>query len=176
MLSMNFITWNVRGLGKPAKGFLVKDFLNLHFTDICCLQESKLDEISAATWREIGGSRLDNFCFILARGSAGGIVIGWNSALQTGTPVWRGNFTLSIEFYTRNVNLTWRCTTVYGPNARSLKFAFWEELRANVGPPGIPWIICGDFNANFNVEDKNSGPPNLEDIRKTNLFLQDLHL
>lgn len=42
---MNIVTWNVRGLGRPAKRFLVKDFLNLHFADVCCIQESKLEEI-----------------------------------------------------------------------------------------------------------------------------------
>lgn len=104
------------------------------------------------------------------------IVIGWNSAILTGKPVWSGTFTLSVEFFAKNVNLTWRCTTVYGPNAKSLKNAFWEELRASVGPPGMPWIIYGDFNATFNLEDKNGGPHNLEDIRQANLFLHDLQL
>lgn len=84
--------------------------------------------------------------------------------------------TLTVEFYSKNVNLTWRCTLVYGPNARSLKLAFWEELRSNVSPPGMPWIICRDFNAIFNLEDKNGGPPNLEDIRLANLFLHELQL
>lgn len=41
---------NVRGLGRPAKQFLVKDFLSLHFMGVCFLQESKLDEISTAMW------------------------------------------------------------------------------------------------------------------------------
>lgn len=60
MCVMNIITWNVTGLGRPAKRFLVKDFLNLHFADVCYLQESKLEEISPALWRKIGGSRLDH--------------------------------------------------------------------------------------------------------------------
>lgn len=171
VVSMNIISWNVRGLGKPAKRFLVKDFLNMHFADICCLQESKLEEISSSIWREIGGHRLDKFCFVPAHGSIGGIVMGWNSAIFDGTMLIRGTFCLTVEFFSKNVNLTWRCTTVYGPNARSLKHAFWEELRACVGPPSIPWIICGDFNAIFSVDDKNSGLPNLDDIRKANLFL-----
>lgn len=72
---MNIINWNVRGLGRPAKRFLVKDFLNLHFADVCCLQESKLKEVTPAIWREIGGKQLDQFSFAPARGSAGGIII-----------------------------------------------------------------------------------------------------
>lgn len=109
---MNIISWNVRGLGKPAKRFLVKDFLNMHYADICCLQESKLDQISPALWREIGGRRLDEFYFIPARGSAGGIIIGWNSAILSGAILFKGTFSLTMEFYSKNVNVTWRCTTV----------------------------------------------------------------
>lgn len=67
MLLMNIMNWNVRGQGRPAKRFLVKDFLNLHFADICCLQESKLGVISNSMWREIGGYRLDQFAFVPTR-------------------------------------------------------------------------------------------------------------
>ncbi|KAH7677250.1 DNase I-like protein [Dioscorea alata] len=72
---MNNITWNVRGLGKPAKRFLVRDFLSLHFVDVCCLQESKLDVVSQSLWREIGGCKLDQFAVVPARGTAGGIIL-----------------------------------------------------------------------------------------------------
>lgn len=73
---MNIVTWNVRGLGSPTKCFLFKDFLNLHFPDVCCLQESKLEVISTVTWREIGGNRLDQFVFLPSVGAFGGIIIG----------------------------------------------------------------------------------------------------
>lgn len=124
---MNVITWNVRGLGRLAKWFLVKDFLNLHFADVCCLQETKLAEVSKSTWCEIGGSRLDHFGFLPARGSAGGIVLGWNSALLTGNIIRIGAFSLTVDFCSKKDNSNWRCTTVYGPNARSLKHAFGKS-------------------------------------------------
>lgn len=173
---MNVITWNVRGLGKPAKQFLVKDFLNLHFANVCCLQESKLEEISLASWREIGGSRLDQFLCVPARGTAGGIIIGWNSGILTGKLVKKGLFSLTVDFYSKRDNLLWRCTTVYGPNARTLKQDFWDELRSCLDSQEIPWIIYGDFNAIFDLGDKSGGPPNLEHIRDANAFLHDLQL
>lgn len=73
---MNIISWNVRGLGRPSKRFLVKVFLNLHFAKVCCLQESKLNEVSLSTWHEIGGSHLDQFVFLCASSSAGSIILG----------------------------------------------------------------------------------------------------
>lgn len=65
---------------------------------------------------------------------------------------------------------------MYGPNARDLKLSFWEELKRCGGDPLVPWVICGDFNAIFFVEDKPSGVPNLLEIRNANRFLSDLHL
>lgn len=38
---MNIISWNLRGLDRPCKWFLVKEFLGIHCTSIYYLQESK---------------------------------------------------------------------------------------------------------------------------------------
>lgn len=70
LLLMNIISWNIRGLGRPEKCFLVRDFLNLHFVGVCCLQESKLEDISRIMWKEIGGPRLDQFAFLPSVGTA----------------------------------------------------------------------------------------------------------
>lgn len=95
---MNVISWNVRGLGRPAKHFLVKDFFALHFADVCCLQESKLEEISISTWMEVGGSRINNCHFLPTRSSAGGIILGWNSQVNVGSLANVGVFSISIHF------------------------------------------------------------------------------
>ncbi|KAH7666030.1 Exodeoxyribonuclease III protein [Dioscorea alata] len=135
---MNIISWNIRGLGRPAKRFLVKNFLSLHFADVCCLQESKLEDISQAKWREIGGQRLNQLLFCPARGSAGGIIIGWNDACLTGHLVKAGEFSLTVDFcYTSN-QFRWRCTSVYGPTVRSRKSEFWAELQGCAANSNIP--------------------------------------
>lgn len=61
---------------------------------------------------------------------------------------------------------------VYGSNVRTLKQAFWEKLRASRGPSHCPWVVCGDFNAIFALEDKMFGVHNLMDIQKANDFMQ----
>lgn len=82
----------------PSKHFLVRDFLELPHADICCLQESKLSTIDPATWRSIGGPRLDKFSFVPAIGSASGIIIGWNNNLFEGNLKFKGSFSLTLEF------------------------------------------------------------------------------
>lgn len=140
------------------------------------MHESKLKDISATIWREIGGNRLDQFIFVPTKGSAGGIILGWNDALLVGMLENVGTFIITIEFHSVRDNFTCRCTSVYGPNARSQKHAFWDELRSCGGDPMVPWVICGDSNAIFSLEDKPSETPNLEDLRNTNCFVHDLGL
>ncbi|KAH7677449.1 DNase I-like protein [Dioscorea alata] len=173
---MNILNWNVRGLGMSSKRFLVKDFLHLHHADICCLQETKLHAIDPQTWRAISGPRLDQFSFIPADGSAGGILIGWDRSLFTGKEIFRGSFSLSIEFLNRSNNVSWVCTSVYGPCDRQRKPGFWNEIRRCCPRSGVPWVICGDFNSIFDPTDKLHGHINREDIRQAQNFVRDLQL
>ncbi|XP_039144849.1 uncharacterized protein LOC120282161 [Dioscorea cayenensis subsp. rotundata] len=127
-------------------------------------------------WRSIGGSRLDHFAFLPAIGSAVGIIVGWNNLLFDGKVLHVGSFCLSIEFINKANNITWVCTSVYGPNARNLKQSFWNEIRSCQPGGGLPWVICGDFNSIFASFDKSSGVTNREDIRLAQAFLCDLQL
>lgn len=170
----NIITWNVRGLGKPSKRFLVKNFLELHLADVCCFQESKLSDLNQSIWRDIGGGRLDSFRYIPAKGYSGGMIIGWNSSLRNGRVVFEGSFCLTVEFTNLADNTVWWCTSVYGPNLSHLKQSFWNEIRAC--NTNLPWVICGNFNAIFAIEDKSCGVPNLRDIRCAQDLLCNLNL
>lgn len=121
---MNIVSWNVRGLGKPAKRFLVKDFLNLHFVVVCYLQESKLELVSRALWGEIGGTHLDQCALVPAKSSSDGIIVDWNSVVLNGRAVSVGEFSLTIEFCFKLGNFLWWCTSVNGPVLRSWKSDF----------------------------------------------------
>lgn len=87
---MNIITWNVRGPGRLAKRFLVKDFLYLDFTNVCYLQESKLEVLSQGLWRGIGGPCIDQCTFLPTRGSADRVIISWNGSILSGRLVHGG--------------------------------------------------------------------------------------
>lgn len=126
---MNIIRWNVRGLGRPAKRYLVKDFLEIHHVDVCCIQESKLAEINQLIWRSICDTRLDQFGLVPSIGTSGGVIIGWNSRLYKGKVIFVGTYCLFVEFTNLFDNSMWVCTSVYGPNLRQLKFYFWDEIR-----------------------------------------------
>lgn len=55
-------------------------------------------------WREIGGGRFDQFAFVPAVGTAGGIIIGWNSGAQSGRSTYVGKHCLSVDFFSLKGN------------------------------------------------------------------------
>lgn len=57
-----------KGLGRLDKHFLVKSFLESTLVDICFFQETKLSDLSLVTWRIVGGTYLDHFASLPARG------------------------------------------------------------------------------------------------------------
>ncbi|KAH7683750.1 DNase I-like protein [Dioscorea alata] len=126
---MKILSWNVRGLGRPSKCHLVKDFIFSCGADIVYLQESKLHDLHSSTWRLIGGSRLNTFEFLPALDTAGGIIIAWDHSQVIGTQIHKGTFSITIEFTNQANNSIWACTSVYRHNTRPLKVDFWNELR-----------------------------------------------
>ncbi|KAH7684024.1 RNA-directed DNA polymerase protein [Dioscorea alata] len=173
---MKILSWNVRGLGRSSKCHFVKEFILSSHADILCLQESKLQEIHISTWKSIGGSRLNTFDFILAIGSAGGIILAWDSSQVVGTLLHKRSFSITLEFTNQSDNTIWACTGVYGPSSRPLKDDFRNELRTIGNLHSLPWVICGDFNLQFTSNDKNKGDLHAREIVTSQNLLNDLNL
>ncbi|XP_039141337.1 uncharacterized protein LOC120278673 [Dioscorea cayenensis subsp. rotundata] len=93
-----------------------------------------------------------------------------------GTLIHKGTFSITLEFTNTSLNIKWACTSVYGPNDRTLKFEFWNELRTVRNLHELSWLICGDFNTSFTFNDKNNGIPNPREIANAQQFLGDLNL
>lgn len=70
-------------IGQPKK-FQVNDFPDIHFADICCIQESKLRDVSQTTWRSFYGSPLDQYYFTPSQEALGGMIFYWNNLLIKG--------------------------------------------------------------------------------------------
>lgn len=65
---------------------------------------------------------------------------------------------------------------VYIPNSRALKNDFWNELRFVRNLSSSSWIICGNFNDIFSLNDKNKGIPNLMDLSDAQNLLNNLNI
>lgn len=70
------LSWNVRGLNNPARRKVVRDLVRDQGCSIVCLQETKLEAVTAQVVEEtLGPNFADNFAFLPAVGTRGGVLI-----------------------------------------------------------------------------------------------------
>ena len=77
-----------------------------------------------------------------------------------------GNFSLSATVTIRDSGTMFLLTSVYGPSQRMQKVAFLQHNRAIKPPPGINWLLLGDFNFIYTARDKNDTNLNLRLMRQ----------
>nr|CCI55298.1 PH01B001G05.21 [Phyllostachys edulis] len=65
-------------------------------------------------------------------------------------------FSLSATVTLRECNSTFRLTIVYEPSQSNTKRAFLQEIASLKPPPGIRWLVLGDFNLIRQAADKNN--------------------
>ncbi|CAK8571209.1 unnamed protein product [Lathyrus sativus] len=76
---MNLVSYNIRGSGSRAKRREICKLLNSEKVDLCMIQETKQVEISGKFVHSIWGNREVNWSFKSAIGSAGEMLLCWNS-------------------------------------------------------------------------------------------------
>lgn len=65
---MRVVTWTVRGMGTAEKRRYIKDLLIGAKCDVDFLQESKVMQPSDLFLRSLGGSQIDEWCYLDADG------------------------------------------------------------------------------------------------------------
>jgi exonuclease III len=73
--------WNARGLNSPVRRLAVSQAIFPSQAAVVCLQETKMAIISDRVVRECLGPTFDEFYFLPAEGTKGGILLAWQSAL-----------------------------------------------------------------------------------------------
>lgn len=73
------ICWSVRGLNNPAKRKAMREFLDTVKINLVCLQETKLDVIDQFIVLQCFGLYFDDFAYLSAVETHGGILLPWNS-------------------------------------------------------------------------------------------------
>ena len=110
------LNWNVKGLNYSARRQVVKDLARDTKCNIVALQETKLDNFTAAIVRETLGEKFAaNFAFLPAQGTRGGALIAVDEDLYT---IQRSEFrSHSVTALLKSVRTQeeWWATVVYGP-------------------------------------------------------------
>ena len=70
-MSLNIVTWNVRGLNNRDKRLRLKNMIKDWRADIFCLQETKLELITAQIVRSLWRCQFVDWMFLGSMGASG---------------------------------------------------------------------------------------------------------
>jgi exonuclease III len=145
-MSVQILTWNVRGLNDPGKRLRIKHMLKLWKPDIICLQETKLELITNAIVRSLWRCHHVDWMFLGSNGASGGILLMWDKRCVEKLKDAVGIYSVSCKFKNVADQKVWMYTGVYGPNADRERSLMWDELTGIRNWWGLPWCVGGDFN------------------------------
>lgn len=166
MQSLDIISWNVRGLNSTARCNTIHELMADTKCSLACFQETKLQNIDDGLACFLEGYKLDKFAFKPARGTRGGILFLWNSAVFDVQEVRVGRFSISAQVTVILTGATFLLTRVYWPTRHHLKSAFLRHIRRIRPGPEDGWLILGDFNMIYRARDKNNSNVNLARMRR----------
>ena len=112
---IKFLSWNVRGLNDKIKRTNVKKTILDEAPQIICLQETKWSSVNENYIKQTIGTRLDQNLQILAHGSAGGVLLAWNSVMFTKIGQQIDTYCLSVDLANNLDDSIFRITGTYGP-------------------------------------------------------------
>ena len=143
--------------------------------DIVCLQETKKESISRFMVFYLLGNVFDQFTFLPAIGTRGGILLAWKGSVCSALQTRVDEFSISVQF-NHDSNLPWWFTGVYGPQSDEKKLQFLQELRMVRSVCVGPWVVGGDFNLIYRAEDKNNNNLDRAMMGRFQRIINDLQL
>ncbi|XP_057475897.1 uncharacterized protein LOC130763883 [Actinidia eriantha] len=145
-MKITILSWNMRGLNDPDKRKVIKGLLKRWNCNVVCLQETKLKEVDRTIIASLWGGRWVKWEVLRAEGSAGEILMMWNSSVVSCLDSIQGVNSISCQFKNVEEGYIWAFTRVYGPHNRRDRLRVWEELSGSRAIWGSPWVCGGDFN------------------------------
>ena len=136
-----------------------------------CLQETKLEAVSPSDVRALWGNHSIDFAALNAVGLSGGVLVMWDKSAYRLVSSFCGDFSITCILQTVESGFDWAFTGVYGPQARTDKLRFWEELRLIKDKWSGPWCVGGDFNEILYPHERSSGVSPSNSIEEFHNFI-----
>lgn len=177
-MDLSILSWNVRGLNNPAKRRAVQIFVSELKCNVVCLQETKISDMTNGFVMEMLGPKFtDNFIFLPAAGSRGGILVACSDDFEiTTVPLALRVHSVSGTVRCKAYGATWSIIGVYGPQLEEEKIMFIEEMKS-IRQLMLPrWMLLGDFNMIYRANDKSNSTLNLRMMGRFRAAIEDMEL
>ncbi|PPR88585.1 hypothetical protein GOBAR_AA32098 [Gossypium barbadense] len=150
---VEFMCWNYRGLGNPAKLRELKQLLAANNPDLIFLSETKM---SANDFRRVQNKcRMQNGLAVNSEGRSGGLTLMWRDGMNVSIQNYSKHNIDSLVKLENNKNI--RVTGFYGHANPNLRSSSWDILQRVGESVREEWIVGGNFNAILNDAEKEDG-------------------
>jgi exonuclease III len=174
---MKLLSWNCRGLGKPAAVRALRQLIHSHQPDIIFLTETKLQGGEFLSKANSFGNRLLNHffvdCTLSNSNRSGGLAIFWSKDVNISIIGYNERMIDCNVDCGATIN-SWRATGIYG-YSNSQQKPKTCELITNLSQTNSHdnWLLFGDFNLISNSNEKQGG--RTIDDNNANLFKDTLN-
>jgi hypothetical protein len=146
--------WNIRGLNKADRISYLRDFIKNNKLDFVGIQETKKVDFPSNILSLI--DRGMDWTFLPAKGTAGGILVGFKSLIFEIANWNQYEYCVSVIIKNQLDNFIWRLIVVYGSSYEEKKMEFISELHVVMSSWQGPTLVGGDFNLVRNQSDKSN--------------------
>jgi hypothetical protein len=127
---MNNVIWKPRGLNAPGKLVCVNDLLCKNKPDIIALSETKKEDYSPACLKSIANFHVFEWCWLPAKGTAGGILVGVNLDMFNIFSWYKGKYYVLVSLKSEKDKFVWNFVAIYGTTYEEHKQEFIDELMS----------------------------------------------
>jgi exonuclease III len=175
---MKLLSWNCRGLGKPAAIRDFKKILQTHKPDIVFLMETKLQSTDFHKKVRIPGDILPNSCIvdciISSSNRSGGLAMLWSNDVKLDIIAYNERV-IDCYITCSNNNERWRASGIYGYSNHHQKHQTCDIINNLYQTDNhANWLLFGDFNIVLNHAEKLGGRD--INISLTNSFQNTLNI
>jgi exonuclease III len=124
----NILNWKLEGINLDDKCNTVRAKIEEGSCAIVCLQETKRQDFTPSDVRKLAPKRFNKFAFVPSHGASGGIFIGYNGTLFSGSVISSRDFAITIPFSSLHNAEQWYLIAVYGPCGGQQRHDFVDWL------------------------------------------------
>ena len=118
-MSLQLLSWNVRGLNNPQKREVCKNLPKEWKCDVVCYQETKLSSLNSSVVRSLWGSPFLDWIALDAINTVGGVLLVWDKRVYEIVECVIGQFSINVLLKGVVDDFVWACLGVHGPNDNS---------------------------------------------------------
>ena len=174
---MNFLVWNIRGIGKGEKSMSIRKIVGENNLSFLGLVETKHRRPIRRRMKRMWGNDDFEICEVLANDTyGGGLIATWDKKSFEVTNTFTGDRWILLEGSIESHRFQCCVGVIYGQNDRAQRYKLLQEIRSRVVAINKPCLLMGDFNTVLHPSER-SGPFRCDrSMRDFSEWIADLNL